>query len=199
MLPRVRYSRFLPTLNLLLYLALVLPGDVQLLRTVRLYRDMATVNSAEGSWNPVYIDRPESLGEVAASAINFPAALLAIPFGLMAEGWRGTLIVHGVTACYLLLLWYAMGRWIDQRMIARVPVRAVPLLTRFRRMVLVLSSVVLLAFIGLFGLGLARYPQLWPRFLMSLPILFWPASLVFVARWELTHVEAAERMTSEVA
>jgi hypothetical protein len=186
-------------LNLLLYIALVVPGDVQLLRTVRLYRDIAATNSTEGSWNPVYIDRPESLGEVAASAINFPAALLAIPFGLMAEGWRGTLIVHGVTACYLLLLWYAMGRWIDQRLIARVPVRAAPLLSNFRRIILVMSGLVLLAFLGLFGLGLARYPQLWPRFLMSLPILFWPASLVFVARWELTHLESAERVTSEVA
>ncbi len=196
---RVRYSRFLPILNLLLYLALVVPGDVQLLRTVRLYRDIAATNTTEGSWNPVYIDRPESLGEVAASAINFPAALLAIPFGLMAEGWRSTLIVHGVTACYLLLLWYVMGRWIDQRLIARVPVRAVPLLDSFRRIILVMSGLVMLAFLGLFGLGLARYPQLWPRFLMSLPILFWPAFLVFVARWELTHVATAEHVASGVA
>jgi hypothetical protein len=185
MFRRMGYRRILPLANLLLYLALVGYGDWGLVQRVRLYREMdaTRVSMGEAPWNPVYIDAPTPLPKALAVSVNFPAVLFAAPFELLAEGWRSELIVDAVAAVYVLLLWYSVGRWMDVR--TKAAVKAGRVLTIFRQTMLVLACLAALGMAGLFVVSITRYPEAWPHLVLALPIVFWPAFLAYVARWEL--------------
>jgi hypothetical protein len=183
MLRTLGKRRILPVANLFLYVALVGYGDLALLQNVRLTGDLAAQNSEEMRWDPVYIDRPMPLGHVLASAINYPAVLFAVPFGLLAKGWRAELIVDAAAAVYVLPLWYAVGSWIDQRKSARV--KSGRVLAILRWLILTTAALTALGMVGLFGLALHRYPEAWPNTILSLPSFFWPVFLAHVAWWEL--------------
>ena len=194
MLRRVGYRRVLPVLNLLLYLALVGAADWNLLRQARLYQDVGASRStdAETVWDPVYIDTPIPMPKTLAESINFPAVLFALPFGALQRGWRAELLVDSITALYLLPLWYALGRWLDRRSTIVSSGRA---LTLIRKLILWVAVLAIVAIIGLFTLGLARYPNSWLNLLLALPVLFWPALLAYIARREL---RAAKEIPVEV-
>ena len=184
MLRRVGYRRALPILNLLLYLALVGAADWNLLQQARLYQEVGASRStdSETAWDPVYIDTPIPMPKILAESINFPAVLFALPFGALQRGWRAELLVDSVTALYLLPLWYAVGRWLDRRSTVVSSGRA---LTLIRKLILWVAVLAIVAIIGLFTLGLARYPNSWLNLLLALPVLFWPTLLAYIARQEL--------------
>jgi hypothetical protein len=183
MLRRLGYRKFLPIANFLLYVALVGSYDWALVQQVRLFDQVAGANASldGGSWTPEFIDRPRPILKVLVDAINFPAVIFATPFGALNRGWRAELIVDFVAALYLLPLWYAVGRWFDRRAI----VKGGRALTIARQVIFMLAVLSALGILGLFVLGLTRYPDAWADLLFSTPIFFWPVFLAYVARWEL--------------
>jgi hypothetical protein len=195
MLRRIGYRRVLPIANLLLYLALVGYGDWGLLQNVRLFRDIdaTRISHGETAWDPIYIDRPTPLPKVLASSINFPAVLFALPFGAFRHGWRAELLEDVIAAFYLLLLWYAVGRWIDFHASTRV--RDGHVLAILRRTSVGLASLAGIGILLWLLVGLTRFPSEWPNIALSLPALFWPTFLAYVARWEL---RAAKKNRIEV-
>ena len=184
MLRHLGYRRVLPLINLVVYLALVGAADRDVLQQVQLYKDVDASRTAQGEtgWDPVYIDAPIPMTKVLAESINFPAVLFALPFGSIQKGWRGELLVDSIAAIYVLPLWYAVGRWIDRRSNA---VSSVKVLTLIRKSILYIAVFTTVAIAGLFVVGIVRYPNAWASFLFALPVLFWPALLAYVARWEL--------------
>ena len=184
MLRRLGYRHVLPIINLLLYLALVGAADWELLQQVQLYKDVDASRTAQGEtgWDPVYIDAPIPMTKILAETINFPAVLFATPFGALQKGWRAELLVDSIAAVYLLPLWYAVGRWKDRQSIF---VRSSLVLTLIRKFILLVAGLATAGIAGLFVIGLVRYPNAWPNFLLALPIFFWPLFLGYVARWEL--------------
>ncbi len=197
MLRRLGYRRVLPLTNLVLYLALVGVADWGLLEQVQLYKDVDASRTAQGEtgWDPVYVDAPIPMIKILAEAINFPAVLFATPFGALQKGWRAELLVDSIAAIYLLPLWYAVGRWQDRQSIV---VRSSRVLTLIRKFILVFAGLATAGIAGLFVIGVVRYPNAWPNFLLALPIFFWPLFLGYVARWEL-RAEKAERVEVPVA
>ena len=197
MLRRLGYRRVLPLTNLVLYLALVGAADWGLLEQVQLYKDVDASRTAQGEtgWDPVYIVAPIPMTKILAEAINFPAVLFATPFGALQKGWRAELLVDSIAAIYLLPLWYAVGRWQDRQSIL---VRRSRVLTLIRKFILVFAGLATAGIAGLFVIGVARYPNAWPNFLLALPIFFWPLFLGYVARWEL-RAEKRERVEVPVA
>jgi len=183
MLRRLRYRRLLPIANFLLYVALVGSYDWALVQRAKLFDQIAAANaSLDGApWTPEFIDRPRPILKVLVDAINFPAVLFATPFAALKRGWRAELIVDFVAALYLLPLWYAVGRWFDRRAI----VKGGRALTITRQVIFLLAGLSALGILGLFILGLARYPDAWADLLFSTPVFFWPVFLAYVARWEL--------------
>jgi hypothetical protein len=194
MLRRIGYRRALPILNLLLYLSLVGAADWDLVQQARLYQDVGASRTTDDrtAWDPVYIDTPDPLPKILAESINFPAVLFALPFGALQRGWRAELLVDSITAFYLLLLWYAVGRWLDRRSTVVSSGRA---LTLIRKLILWIAGLTIVAIAGLFAIGLVRYPKAWLNLLLALPVLFWPALLAYVARREL---RAAKENRAEV-
>ena len=188
---RLDYRLILPVAHLLLFVLLVGYGDRELLQTISLYRDVRAESSQpDVLWDPVYIDRAMPLSKVLAYSINLPAAIFAFPFAHLQKGWRAEFLLDAVTAAYLLPLWFAVGRWIDSR--DRNKLRSGSGWVAVRRTTFALSCLAGLGILLVLVAGLVRRTGEWPVFLLSLPALFWPAFLAYVARWELRVARSAQ-------
>lgn len=188
---RLGYRRILPLANLLLFLALVGFGDWDLIQTIRLYHQVsAEASQADAVWDPIYIDRAIPLSKALAYSIDFPAAVFAFPFSHIQKGWRAELLMDAVTAVYLLPLWFAVGRWFDFRDVNKI--RRGTTWIALRKTTFVLACFAGVGILLVLVTGLARRTGEWPTFLLSLPALFWPAFLAYVARWELKAAKAAQ-------
>ncbi len=190
MLQRIGYRRLLPAVNFVLFVVLIAFGYTDILRTINTFHDVQeTIGKSaglEGSWDPVFIDRPEPLTHVFADSLNFPAVLLALPFGHLSQGWRASVIVHSVAAVYVLLLWYALGLWLDKRhRPEKAPLRRSLSLVRWA--ILVLASCAIIAMGAIFSAMLLRPDFDLAQQICSLPAFFWPMFLVYASWWEVRN------------
>ena len=68
----------------------------------------------------------------AACAINLPVLVAALPVVLMIEHLAGTefeygtRVSYGVVGCFVPILWFVVGRWIDRRLGLVAPVTRAP-------------------------------------------------------------------------
>jgi hypothetical protein len=79
----------------------------------------ASRSTESTGFNPTWIDGVESFPEQLAAGINFPAALVAaislLPFrDLLRTGASSELAMHLVTALYVPLVWYWVGKRLDE-------------------------------------------------------------------------------------
>lgn len=191
---RIGYRHILPIANFVLFVTLISIGYTGLFKSVRAFHEIQQTISGsaamEGSWDPLYFDSPRPYTHVFAEAMNYPAMLLAIPFGLVASGWRSDIAVHIAAAVFLLVLWYGVGLWFDRRRNPASPRPATPMIHGLRWLAVFVSGLGCVALLVLFvakGPAAVRTGD-WLELLLSVPVLFWPAFTAY-ASWREVHSE----------
>ncbi len=198
MIARLGYRRLLPTANILLFAILLSIGYVGN-RSADAYQqglEIAHSAQAEG-WQPTYIERPTPLTHLFAWSLNFPAMLFATPFGLLAKGWRAELLINGIAAVYLLVLWFIVGLWWDHRRDPSRPVHKTRPLQIVRWIAFVVASA---AFLLVVAVIIARIMlHQYPETVCTVPMLFWPLFLAYAALWEIRRSRSLEQAKAAVA
>jgi hypothetical protein len=157
--------------------------------------EIAHSSQAEG-WQPTYIQRPTPLTHLFAWSLNFPAMLFASPFGFLGKGHVSDVIVNGVGAVYLLVLWYVVGLWLDRRADTTRVLRTTPVLQAIRWSALLVSSAAFLLVVAL--LIVRMMFREFPETICTLPMLFWPLFLAYAARWEIVRARHSLQETVAV-
>lgn len=137
--------------------------------------------SSESAFYPSWIDGIEPVPEQVADGINFPAVIAAtltiLPFDdLLHNGASKELAMHVVTAMYVPLLWFLIGKRLDRR----TTIKANLVSKRMRA----------LSVVAMVGLLLAGILMPWAfsegqRYAMSGLALFWIIGGIVAIRWQL--------------
>ena len=113
---RVQWRKVLPTVQLVAYIALVWYG-CPYRRTWQAW--LTPQSQSSENWQPKWIDGPPSPAEQIALGLNFPAVLstgLLVPFDSgLRDGASKELAEHVVMAVFVPLLWFMVGKRLDQR------------------------------------------------------------------------------------
>ena len=198
MIARLGYRRLLPIANVVLFAVLLSIGYMgsSYRSTMQQGFQLAEAAKAEG-WQPTYIERPTPFTHLIAWSLNFPAMLFATPFGFLAKGWRSDLLVNGIAAVYLVVLWYIVGLWLDRRKDSSRIIRRSTPLQAIRWAALVVSSV---AFLTIVALVISRMMlHQFAETVCTIPMLFWPFFLAYAARWEIAHAQKSTETSAAVA
>jgi hypothetical protein len=123
--------------------------------------------------------------------------LFATPFGFLAKGWHADLLVNGVAALYLVMLWFAVGLWLDRRDAPGRAIRRTPMLHTIRWIALVVSAA---AFLLVTAVIVARLMlHQFAESVCTIPMLFWPFFLAYAAHWEITHSNGSAQTKAALA
>jgi predicted Co/Zn/Cd cation transporter (cation efflux family) len=114
---RLGFRQILPVFLLTLYVILVVSGERQ--------REPLTPEDREFLANSDMLRAPPVVIQIAL-AVNLPAIALALPVALAVHYLGGRRVKHGegatysVVGCFVPILWYLVGRWVDRRT-GRIP------------------------------------------------------------------------------
>ena len=198
MLTRYGYRGLLPVGNIVLFAILLTIGYVGRQDTSIMQQgvDLARTAQTEGT-EITYLERPTPLTHLIAWSWNFPAMLFATPFGLLAKGRDGDLIVNGIAAVYLMIMWYVVGLWLDHRSDPDRATKRTPGLQAVRWSGFAISVLAFLAVGAIVAVRLVLHQYM--EALCTTPILFWPVFLAYAARWEIVHSRGAEANSAAAA
>lgn len=173
---RVAWRKFLPVVQLATYLALVWHGCWYRPTWQYWFDNWMSPGSEPAGFVADWIDGIEPLSEQLAAGVNYPATVLAvlslIPFeGSLPSGASRELALHALTAFYIPLLWYLIGRRIDRRDLKR----AGPFSARRKALaVIAITGLLLLSFLPVWSF---TYGQ---RYAMNGLALLWIVGALIV-------------------
>jgi hypothetical protein len=188
---RIKWRKVCPVVQSAAYVLLVWHGCWYRPTWQFWFQNWMSHSPASTGWYPVWIDGIESFSEQFAAGLNFPVAFLSaltlVPFeDQLRTGASRELALHIVTAMYIPLLWYMVGKHLDTRKQVKAVQRSKT------RKALAASSLAALTLIGVFMLAGLKMGE---RYTMVALSLVWIGSGIMVAwsRLRNSRSEVPER------